>query len=159
MVSSVSVPVQKLLPPNPLDQLGGCSPVGYPSWKLGTIALRRRTQWQPTPVLFPGKSHGWRSLVGCCPWGHKELDMTERRHSLIVSCIMTPTPTKYSQVRIPKSCECFLICKKKCFTIMIKLRLLRWRDYPGYLSESFFFFFSVNPKFNHKCPYKRDLNP
>ena len=25
-------------------------------------------QWQPTPVLLPGKSHGWRSLVGC-PWG------------------------------------------------------------------------------------------
>ena len=88
MVSSVSVPVQKLLPPNPLDQLGGCSPVGYPSWKLGTIALRRRTQWQPTPVIFPGKSHGWRSLVGCCPWGHKELDMIERLHfHFSLSCI------------------------------------------------------------------------
>ena len=30
--------------------------------------LRRRRQWQPTPVLLPGKSHGWRSLVGCSPW-------------------------------------------------------------------------------------------
>jgi len=20
--------------------------------------------------LLPGKSRGWRSLVGCCPWGH-----------------------------------------------------------------------------------------
>ena len=28
-----------------------------------------RTQWQPTPVLLPGKSHGWRSLVGCSPLG------------------------------------------------------------------------------------------
>ena len=27
-------------------------------------------QWHPTPVLLPGKSHGWRSLVGCSPWGH-----------------------------------------------------------------------------------------
>ena len=26
-------------------------------------------QWHPTPVLMPGKSHGWRSLVGCSPWG------------------------------------------------------------------------------------------
>ena len=26
-------------------------------------------QWQPTPVLLPGKSHGLRSLVGCSPWG------------------------------------------------------------------------------------------
>ena len=28
-----------------------------------------RRQWQPTPVLLPGKSHGQRSLVGCSPWG------------------------------------------------------------------------------------------
>ena len=34
-------------------------------------------QWQPTPVLLPGKSHGRRSLVGCSPWGRKESDMTE----------------------------------------------------------------------------------
>ena len=35
-------------------------------------------QWHPTPVLLPGNSHGRRSLVGCSPWGRKELDMTER---------------------------------------------------------------------------------
>ena len=28
-----------------------------------------RRQWHHTPVLVPGKSHGWRSLVGCSPWG------------------------------------------------------------------------------------------
>ena len=33
-----------------------------------------------TPVLLPGKSHGWRSLVGCSPWGHQESDTTERLH-------------------------------------------------------------------------------
>ena len=32
-------------------------------------SLRRR-QWQLTPVLLPGESHGQRSLVGCSPWGH-----------------------------------------------------------------------------------------
>ena len=37
-----------------------------------------RRQWPPTPVLLPGKSHGWRTLVGCSPWGRKESDMTER---------------------------------------------------------------------------------
>ena len=31
--------------------------------------LQGRRQWQPTPVLLPGKSHGQRSLVGCSPWG------------------------------------------------------------------------------------------
>ena len=25
--------------------------------------------WHPTPVLLPRKSHGWRSLEGCSPWG------------------------------------------------------------------------------------------
>ena len=33
----------------------------------GTPFMSQR-QWQPTPVLLPGKSHGWRSLVGCSPW-------------------------------------------------------------------------------------------
>ena len=28
-----------------------------------------RRQWHSTLVLLPGKSHGWRSLVGCSPWG------------------------------------------------------------------------------------------
>ena len=48
----------------------------------------QRRQWHPTPVLLPGKSHGWRSLVGCSPWSHKELDTTERIHfHFSLSCI------------------------------------------------------------------------
>ena len=35
-------------------------------------------QRQPTPVLLPGKSHGWRNLVGYSPWDHKESDTTEQ---------------------------------------------------------------------------------
>ena len=47
-----------------------------------------RRQWHPTPVLLPGKSYGWRSLVGCSPWGRKELDTTERLHfQFSLSCI------------------------------------------------------------------------
>ena len=33
-----------------------------------------------TPVLLPRKSHGWRALVGCSPWGRYELDTTVRLH-------------------------------------------------------------------------------
>ena len=44
------------------------------------LVLIRRRQWHPTPVLLPGKSHGWRGLVGCSPWGRQELDRTERLH-------------------------------------------------------------------------------
>ena len=48
----------------------------------------QRRQWQPTPVLLPGKSHGRSSLVGCSPWGHEGLDMTERLHfHFSLSCI------------------------------------------------------------------------
>ena len=36
-----------------------------------------RRQWHLTPVLLPGKSHGWRSLVGCRLWGHTESDTSE----------------------------------------------------------------------------------
>ena len=39
-----------------------------------------RRQWHPTPVLLPGKSHGWRSLVGYSSWGRKESDTTEQLH-------------------------------------------------------------------------------
>ena len=39
-------------------------------------------------TLLPGKSHGRRSLVGCSPWGHWELDTTERLHfHFSLSCI------------------------------------------------------------------------
>ena len=34
--------------------------------------------WLPTPVFLTEESHGQRSLVGCSPWDHKELDTTEQ---------------------------------------------------------------------------------
>ena len=60
----------------------------------GKIPWRR--QWQPTPVLLPGKSHGRRSLVSCSLWGHRESDTTERLHfhfnSLFVINIYSGSP-------------------------------------------------------------------
>ena len=47
-----------------------------------------RREWWPTPVLLPGKSHGWRSLVGYSPWGHEESHPTEQLHfHFSLSCI------------------------------------------------------------------------
>ena len=47
-----------------------------------------RRQWHPTPGLLTGRSHGWRSLVGCSPWGREELDTTEQLHfHFSLSCI------------------------------------------------------------------------
>ena len=60
--------------------------ISFPNWTIPT-AMRRR-QWQPTSVLLPGKSHGWRSLVGCSPWGREALDTTERLYfHFSLSCI------------------------------------------------------------------------
>ena len=42
---------------------------------VNEIPWRRKRQ--SISVFLPGKSHGWRSLVGYSPWGCKELDMTE----------------------------------------------------------------------------------
>ena len=57
--------------------------------RLSSLAHWRR-RWHPTPVLLPGKSHGQRSLMGCSPWGRKELDMTKWLHfhfHFSLSCI------------------------------------------------------------------------
>ena len=35
-------------------------------------------EWLPTPVFWPGESHGQRNLAGCSPWSHKESDVTEQ---------------------------------------------------------------------------------
>ena len=40
---------------------------------VGKMPLSRK--WQPTPLFFPGESHGQRSLVDYSPWGHKESDV------------------------------------------------------------------------------------
>ena len=42
--------------------------VGKTPWRTGRL---------PTPVFLPGEFHGQRSLVGYCPWGCKESDVTE----------------------------------------------------------------------------------
>ena len=58
----------------------------YPTRRLSSSSRRR--QWRPTPVLLPGKSHGWRSLAGCSPWDLEESDTTERPHfHFSLSCI------------------------------------------------------------------------
>ena len=64
-----------------------------------------RRLWHPTPVLLPGKSHGWRSLVGCSPWGCKESDMTERLpFHFSLSCIGegNGNPLQYSCLENPR---------------------------------------------------------
>ena len=43
-----------------------CRRPRFDPW-VGKVLWRRK--WQAIPVLLPGKSHGWRSVVGYSPWG------------------------------------------------------------------------------------------
>ena len=49
-------------------------------WLLELDSSTWGNKWQPTPVVLPGKSHGWRSLAGYSPWDCKESDTTEWPH-------------------------------------------------------------------------------
>ena len=68
----------------PQHPMQGSNALLFPFWQTLDFAkdfsAHWRRQWHPTPVLLPGKSHGWRSLVGCSPWGRYESDTTERLH-------------------------------------------------------------------------------
>ena len=67
--------------------------------EIVTVTLYQRRQWQPTPVLLPGKSHGQRSPVGCSSWGRQESDTTEQLHfHFSLSCIEegNGNPLQYS---------------------------------------------------------------
>ena len=63
---------------NPPAQCTRCKRCRFDPW-VRKITWRRTCQ--PTPVFFPGKSHGQRSLVGYSPWGHKESDTTEQMNT------------------------------------------------------------------------------
>ena len=52
------------------------------SHEIKMLAPWKQSYDQPTPVLLPDESHGQRSLVGYSPRDCKELDKTERLHSL-----------------------------------------------------------------------------
>ena len=75
-------------------------------WETNTI-----WKWQPTPVLLPGESHGWKSMVGYSPWDRKQLDTTEwLPHSL----------THWEKMSLCRSellslCVCVCVCVCVCF--------------------------------------------
>ena len=66
--------------PGGSDSKSVCLQCGRPRFDPWVRKIPWRRKWQPTPVRFPGKLHGWRSLVGHSPWSCKESDTPERLH-------------------------------------------------------------------------------
>ena len=77
------------------------------SLSLFTLMHWRR-QWQRTPVLLPGESHRWRSLVGCSPWGGKESDRTERLHFHFA--FLKKDFSLGHLYNLLQYCFCFMVC-------------------------------------------------
>ena len=75
-------------------------------------------------VLLPGKYHGQRSLVGCSPWGRKELSTTERLHFHFVYYLQwNKTHCNHSR----KRCGHSQILFSRCFVHGIsQARILEW---------------------------------
>ena len=61
---------------------------------------------QPIPVFLPGKSCGWRNLVGCSPWGRKKV-----RHNLAAKQqLLSQTLLKQSQFTHILCVICIIYC-------------------------------------------------
>ena len=55
---------------SPVDSQESSPTPQFKSINLSALSfLFQRRQWHPTPVLLPGKSHGWGRLIGCGSWG------------------------------------------------------------------------------------------
>ena len=80
-----------------------------------------RRQWQPTRVLLPGKSRGWRIVVAYSPWGHKESDTIERLHFhlwwwwwLVAQLCPTLRPHGLQHIRLPCPSPSPEVCSNWC---------------------------------------------
>ena len=111
-----------------------------------------RRGWQPSPVFLPGEFHGQRSLVGCSPWGHKELDTLSNS----LSHTHTHTHTHFLEV--------------KCSLGLILSVGARWLIVSGQTSPSISpgslegVTVSTNPDFSlvlqwPRCPMVADCEP
>ena len=119
--------------PSPFRNIGISITSGRASqvtqWKR--ICLQcRRCRFNPWVRKFPmnkkmathsstlaWKTHGWRSLVGCSPWGHEESDTTERLHfHFSLSCIGegNGNPLQCSCLENPRDGRAWWLSGERC---------------------------------------------
>ena len=110
-----------------------------------------RRQWHPTPVLLPGKSHGWRSLVGCSPWGRWESDTTERLHlDFSLSCIGegNGNPLQCSCLENPRDGGAW---SAAVYGVAQSWTRLKWLSNSSSLSKMFVYILILEFHFYQKC--------
>ena len=75
-----------------------CRRHGLDPW-VRKICWRRR--WQPPPVFLPGKSHGQKSVVGCCPRGCKRVghDLATKQQQITGFILPVPFNFKVKSAR------------------------------------------------------------
>ena len=80
-------------------------PTMWDTWvqPLGREDLLER-EMAPTPVSFPGESHGQRSLASYSQWGHKGSETTERLSTYTYLCHEVPQTGWLKTVKI----HCFM---------------------------------------------------
>ena len=76
----------------PACQCRKCKRPGFDPWVRKSPCRRKE---QPTPVFFPGKSHGHWSLVGFSPWGLKGLDTTEHASFTFMKAYLKMDPLSF----------------------------------------------------------------
>ena len=62
-----------------------------------------KNKWQPNLVFLPGKSHGQKSLAGCCPWSCKRIrhNLVTKFSSVAQSCLTLCDPMNCSTPGLP----------------------------------------------------------
>ena len=85
-------------------------------------------KWLPTPVFFPGESHGHRSLAVYCPWAPKELDITEwlTTHTYNIPLYMCNNFFLHSTLDGYFPCFCMLGVLIDAVHEIFQARILEW---------------------------------
>ena len=85
-----------------------CRVPGLIPW-VGKIPWGR--EWLPIAVFLPGEHHGQRSLAGCSPWGHEELDKTKHSTAQNNSNANIPARREKSSLKVVRcdSISCVLL--------------------------------------------------
>ena len=133
--ASQVAPVVKRPPAN----AGDISDCRFDPW-VGKIPWRRARQ--PTPVFFPGESHGQRRLAGYSPWSCKERARTEQlTHTQSIGS-QSQTPLKlfviylYRRVKRGSEAKVAQLCPTPCDPMdstargILQARILEWVAFP-----------------------------